>query len=811
MSVTSGFFNSLNGDRRYTAEQFSELMDGLINDGVFANIGSAFAVNAATGNGITIGIGRAWFNGTWLYNDAVLPMNVRAAEALVDRIDALVIEINRSDAVRAGNIMFVYGEPSSTPVRPTLTNTDEIHQYPLAYIYRSAGATSVSQADIENMVGTSACPFVTGILEVVDVDQLLTQWNTQFGNWFDNLQITLSGDVAANLANQILELQSQFDTLAKEKAVYSVLFDSSGEAIRDNNNGEIMGKTVVGGDGNSTVNIEGDTYQIGDTLTTARTDLGEEWFLCNDETISALAYPRLKEVLPTTIDGPWTTYEFGDTRIDTILDYQYIDGYHHIIGIKISYPYSNYPRCYRSTLATLRSRSLSDGPWLYEELWHYENTSNYSYNQFGYRTRVFDSFKVVNGHYFITGQYRDVAGTSSSGDDEDEMMVAYKNGIDGTWTTSTQEAYFGNDDFSAFNLVYENGYYVSVSENILYNSTDGYYFMVYYSTDLGSASPFTTYKAIVNPSPSSGYAEAGPEVAGIHYGNGQWVVIYNVGFAYSSDITNQSGWAFYTESWYYTNGQNYNDICWRRLHGFYEGRFLYSQLVRTSSSGARTFYIGSFSSINSSGLVDSERVTPSANGNEYDAERCKRFVDFKYIPGIGYYLILTSNLYRSATSKPGDFVLDTSTVLTDTTSEIYSHGDYTIGVRGLVAWEDKIVYSLVWRGTGYSNDSDSYDDGIAWTTSLFGDLTKVKSKYFSNGGRLLVLDGITDRISTYENQSYDATHYTSSGQVTTDTGEASYTQYSGKPPIFYFQDDTAIRLPEISLSDKTYTYIKAQE
>ena len=34
MSLTSGFYNSLDGDRTYNAEQMSELFDGIINDGI---------------------------------------------------------------------------------------------------------------------------------------------------------------------------------------------------------------------------------------------------------------------------------------------------------------------------------------------------------------------------------------------------------------------------------------------------------------------------------------------------------------------------------------------------------------------------------------------------------------------------------------------------------------------------------------------------------------------------------------------------------------------------------------------------------
>ena len=57
MSVTYGFYNSLNGDRKYNAEQVSSLFDGLIIDGVFASVGMAFAVKATTGITVNVGIG----------------------------------------------------------------------------------------------------------------------------------------------------------------------------------------------------------------------------------------------------------------------------------------------------------------------------------------------------------------------------------------------------------------------------------------------------------------------------------------------------------------------------------------------------------------------------------------------------------------------------------------------------------------------------------------------------------------------------------------------------------------------------------
>lgn len=214
MSVTSGFFNSLNGDRLYNADQMSAIFDGIINDGVHANIGTAFAVSAKTKNIITVGIGRAWFNSTWLYNDALYPINTDVSEILLDRYDAVVIEIDRSESVRAGSIKYIKGTPSSSPQKPTLTNTTEVHQYPLAYIYRAAGSSKITQSNITNMVGTSSCPYITGILQVQNIDNIVAQWEdewdqwteetqNEFNTWFESVQDVLDGDTATAIAQHI--------------------------------------------------------------------------------------------------------------------------------------------------------------------------------------------------------------------------------------------------------------------------------------------------------------------------------------------------------------------------------------------------------------------------------------------------------------------------------------------------------------------------------------------------------------------------------------------------------------------------------
>lgn len=184
MAFTFGFYNSYNHDRRYNAIQISMIFDGIISDGVYATVGKAFVVKASPNeNTVIVQPGRAWFDHTWNYNDADLPINSEQSEIVLDRIDALIIDIDSDENHRTNSIMWVKGTPSSNPTRPTLINNIDHHQYPLCYIYRKANTEIINQEDITNMVGTSECPFVTGILDTIDLDDLLLQWKDQWAQF----------------------------------------------------------------------------------------------------------------------------------------------------------------------------------------------------------------------------------------------------------------------------------------------------------------------------------------------------------------------------------------------------------------------------------------------------------------------------------------------------------------------------------------------------------------------------------------------------------------------------------------------------
>lgn len=270
MTVTSGFFNSLNGDRKYDATQMAQLFDGIIRDGVFQAYGDAFAVTANGVDGVNVGTGRAWFNHTWTLNDAVIPIEMPSASLALARYDAIVLEVNTTDSVRENRIKVVEGTPSSSPAYPTMIHTATVNQYPFAYVFRPKNNSEILQSQIIPRVGTSDCPYVTGPLTIITVDQWTTAWESQwnqwfasmtqegntefdawlnqtqleFNEWFANLQDMLEPDVAARLAAKIAALENFQSILANTQTIWMDIEDSDGNALTDSYNSTMSGRIV---------------------------------------------------------------------------------------------------------------------------------------------------------------------------------------------------------------------------------------------------------------------------------------------------------------------------------------------------------------------------------------------------------------------------------------------------------------------------------------------------------------------------------------------------------------------------------------
>lgn len=202
MAITYGFFNSVDGDRTYDADQMSKYFDGLVSDGVYESVGGALQVLAMSGGGMAVNVstGRGLIDCKWLSNDTVLTLDITQSHPTLNRWTAVVLRLDKTN--RLMEITTKDGTAASNPTKPSMQKDSSITELCLAYIYIAAGVTSISQANISDQRGTSLCGFVTGLIEQVDTSELFLQWQTAFDNYYAEMTAEFD-DWFATLTSQL--------------------------------------------------------------------------------------------------------------------------------------------------------------------------------------------------------------------------------------------------------------------------------------------------------------------------------------------------------------------------------------------------------------------------------------------------------------------------------------------------------------------------------------------------------------------------------------------------------------------------------
>lgn len=224
MAWEYGFFNSVNGDRVYNAQQMSSIFEGLITDGVYESVADKLAVQANSGMTIQIASGRGWFNKHWVNNDTAYLMTLEESDVTLNRYAAICIRVDDSDAVRSAVPYIKYSTYATSPSKPAMTRTENINEYCLAYIYIKAGATAITNADIEDTrPNTELCGWVTGLIEQLNTTTLWSQWESLFTKWFEGLQDLINENTEAMLVAALptsLTLTLNVENWVSESGVY---------------------------------------------------------------------------------------------------------------------------------------------------------------------------------------------------------------------------------------------------------------------------------------------------------------------------------------------------------------------------------------------------------------------------------------------------------------------------------------------------------------------------------------------------------------------------------------------------------------
>ena len=136
-----GMFDYATGDTdvyEYTSQEFSDLIKALTDNGVANNIDSF----STTANGLTLTVkkGTCFIEGRYGYNESNTTISLDAETASLQRIDRLVIELNKAN--RYMELKVVKGTAAATATVPTLTQNNLIYQIPLYQILITNGSTT---------------------------------------------------------------------------------------------------------------------------------------------------------------------------------------------------------------------------------------------------------------------------------------------------------------------------------------------------------------------------------------------------------------------------------------------------------------------------------------------------------------------------------------------------------------------------------------------------------------------------------------------------------------------------------------------
>lgn len=241
------FFSSVNGDRRYKAEDWANYFNKFITNGYFPNVANNLQVTADRNRmQITLKPGAAWINGYMYQNTEDLLLNVDTADGVVKRIDRVVL---RCDFVERKIRAYVKkGVFAANPVAPTLQRDADAHELAVAEILVRNGVVVINQEDVTDIrLNIQTCGVVNSLIQVdtskvfdqymdwltrtkqkhdQDTQNIINQFTSfteaekqryknEFTNWFNNLKVVLDGNVAGNLMNEITKTNERCDSISQ--------------------------------------------------------------------------------------------------------------------------------------------------------------------------------------------------------------------------------------------------------------------------------------------------------------------------------------------------------------------------------------------------------------------------------------------------------------------------------------------------------------------------------------------------------------------------------------------------------------------
>lgn len=194
MAENYKFFDSIDGtdERYYTADEFAEYFRQFIRNGIF-NGGEILKVGTDKVNmKVYIKPGYAWLEG-YLYklDTENLYLEHDMADPALDRIDRVIIRLDKTLENRHIKAFILKGIPSSEPTPMELTRNDNIYEISLAQIRIVAGKSYIEDYQItDERLDNTVCGLVTHLFDQVNTTEIYNR----FEAWMNSKTSEPNGD-----------------------------------------------------------------------------------------------------------------------------------------------------------------------------------------------------------------------------------------------------------------------------------------------------------------------------------------------------------------------------------------------------------------------------------------------------------------------------------------------------------------------------------------------------------------------------------------------------------------------------------------
>lgn len=261
MAEISRFFNSVNGDRRYLAEEFAGFFAKFLSNGIYSGTETlgTLEVSHFGGMSVRVDVGSALIKGYEYENTTPLNLGIEQGSAL-DRIDRIVLQWDKDMNAREIRLKVIKGDPDTSPAPPNLVRGGVVYELSLAQIFVAKNATSLDGGNVtDERYNEDVCGFVNSLITLPTGD-----FEKRFNQWFNEQQIegfmvNGTNDSVVNLAKAI--------NFRNDERTEELVYAGNGRltTIREKDGNKIIKTTTLNYAGNGSLLSITEDFNNGDT------------------------------------------------------------------------------------------------------------------------------------------------------------------------------------------------------------------------------------------------------------------------------------------------------------------------------------------------------------------------------------------------------------------------------------------------------------------------------------------------------------------------------------------------------------------